>query len=406
MALLKFWKSDPITVDTLSIEQIVSNAGDGVLRDGSDCSSELRAYLAEVKSTKLADYAEHCLNRAFPRSGLVLQDLVNELARRLGFDVRNGRYQGIKNAIGYDGIWRAPEGHAIVCEVKTTDAYRIALEIVAGYRSELVRSATITGSSSILVVVGREDTGELEAQVRGSRFAWDIRLISVSALCHLVELKEGSNAPDTERRIRGILSPVEFTRLDSLIETVFAAAKDISEEVETIPEIVAEVLPRSDASRNGSQIQITPGPLLRAKRDVIVDVMGARLGDRLIQRTRATFSNVRGDKRISCTLSKRYPPGKYPYWFAFHPQWLEFLAAGEEGRAVFGCMDQDVAFALPVEFVRSLLGKLNVSNKPDGERYWHVVLVEPTPGTMALQLADKAGTITLAPYTVQLPASS
>ena len=32
--------------------------------------------------------------------------------------------------------------------------------------------------SSMLIVVGGEDTGDLEAQIRGSRYAWDIRLVS------------------------------------------------------------------------------------------------------------------------------------------------------------------------------------------------------------------------------------
>jgi hypothetical protein len=40
--------------------------------------------------------------------------------------------------------------------------------------------------SSILIVVGREDTGDLEAQIRGSRHAWDVRLISVDALLRLM----------------------------------------------------------------------------------------------------------------------------------------------------------------------------------------------------------------------------
>jgi hypothetical protein len=38
----------PETVEKLSIEQIVANAGDGVLRDGSPCSGELREYLAQI----------------------------------------------------------------------------------------------------------------------------------------------------------------------------------------------------------------------------------------------------------------------------------------------------------------------------------------------------------------------
>ena len=35
-----------------------------------------------------------------------LQDIVNELGRRLEFDVENGRYQGTHFGDGSDGIWR------------------------------------------------------------------------------------------------------------------------------------------------------------------------------------------------------------------------------------------------------------------------------------------------------------
>ncbi len=68
--------------------------------------------------------------------------------------------------------------------------------------------------SSVLIVVGREDTGELEAQVRGSRHAWDMRLISADALIKLVELKEGAGDPETGRKICSLLAPMEYTRLD------------------------------------------------------------------------------------------------------------------------------------------------------------------------------------------------
>ena len=65
-------------------------------------------------------------------------------------------------------------------EVTTTDAYRIDLETLAGYRRGLIASGQITEpESSMLIVVGRKDTGDLEAQIRGSRHAWDIRLVSV-----------------------------------------------------------------------------------------------------------------------------------------------------------------------------------------------------------------------------------
>ncbi|HYI84933.1 MAG TPA: hypothetical protein VEX11_17210 [Acetobacteraceae bacterium] len=48
MPLLDFWKSASATVEQLTIEQVVSSAGDGVLKDDSSCSAEFRKYLTEI----------------------------------------------------------------------------------------------------------------------------------------------------------------------------------------------------------------------------------------------------------------------------------------------------------------------------------------------------------------------
>src|ERR1700722_10594491 len=189
MPLIALWASNSDAVAEFKIEQVVATAGDGNLRDGSLCSEELRNYLAQIASEKISEYVGQCLTSKFEKGGMVLQDLVNELGRRLDYKVTNGRYQGTSNAIGYDGIWASPEGHSILVEVKTTDTYRIALDTIANYRNKLVANGEVLPPSSILIVVGREDTGELEAQVRGSRHAWDIRLISADALMKLVQLK-------------------------------------------------------------------------------------------------------------------------------------------------------------------------------------------------------------------------
>jgi len=76
--------------------------------------------------------------------------------------------------------------------------------------------------SSILIVVGREDTGDLEAQIRGSRYAWDVRFISVDALLRLMFLKEEVDDPATIQRIGNVLIPREFTRLDEISELAAA----------------------------------------------------------------------------------------------------------------------------------------------------------------------------------------
>ena len=220
MPLLSFWKSNPSEVLQLNIEQIVSSAGDGTLKDHSICSSELRSFLAEIDTAVIGRYIEHCLVSKFVKGGMVLQDLVNELGRRLDFDIKNGLYQGVTNAIGFDGLWHSPEKHSVIVEVKTTDAFRLSLDVVAGYRSKLLATNQVGESSSILIVVGRQDTGELEAQIRGSRHAWDVRLVSAEALIKLVQMKQDTELAESGRKIRSLFMPVEYTRLVSVHDHV------------------------------------------------------------------------------------------------------------------------------------------------------------------------------------------
>ena len=138
MPLLSFWKSAKEEVLNLSIEQVVANAGDGVLRDQSACSAEFRDFLGKVPVENLFGYAGHCLDKGFNRSGLVLQDIVNEFGRRLVFQVEDGLYQGTRKTIGFDGIWRADGEPDLVIEVKTTDSFTVDLDTHARYKERLL----------------------------------------------------------------------------------------------------------------------------------------------------------------------------------------------------------------------------------------------------------------------------
>ena len=252
MPLLSLVASSPEAVRQLTIEQVVATAGDGRLRDGTESQRELREYLRQVTIDALATYADYCLSNAFPKGGQVLQDLVNELGRRLEYDVTNGRYQGTTNAVGFDGIWRDPSGHGLVIEVKTTDAYRLSLDTVARYRDQLLAQDVLAKPCSILIVVGRTDTGELEAQVRGSRHAWDIRLISVDALLNLVRIKESADSQETIAKMRRLLTPLEYTRLDQLVDVVFTTTQDVETAVsaETGKSLESESQEQSESSES------------------------------------------------------------------------------------------------------------------------------------------------------------
>jgi hypothetical protein len=393
MALLSIWSSNPDAVFSLSIEQIVATAGDGKLRDDNECSQELRAFLAQVPSEKLAEYADYCLTAGFGKSGMVLQDIVNELGRRLDYHVINGRYHGTSNAVGNDGLWRSPEAHDILVEVKTTDTYRVSLNTIANYRDRLLEEGKTSDSNSMLLVVGREDTGELEAQVRGSRHAWDMRLISIDSLVHLVKLKESTEGALAGSKIRSVLVPMEYTRLDSLIDVMFTAAKDVESTVD------AEKQPSDEDTDERSSREFTDPALMQDKRNQIISAFAKQNGQKLIRRSRALYWDSDHSFRTACSVSKRYTRNaSVPYWYAYHPQWDDFLGEAEEGFFILGCMDLSIAFAIPVDVIKQHLDELNVTTREDGTSYWHIKILEPQSGVYTLQMPKSGKHLSLSQY--------
>ena len=386
MPLLDLMRDSPAAVNKFTIEQAVAMAGDGDIRDGSDCSREIRDYLLRISSDKLFEHVDNCLSKSFNRSGHVLQDVVNELGRRLGYNVECGLYQGKTNAINFDGVWEEPSGPQIVVEVKTSDAYRINLDTVANYRECLIRESRISGISSILLVVGRQDTGDLEAQIRGSKHAWNARVISAEALTNLIRIKENADEDTTITKIRSLLTPFEYTRLDNIIDIMFTATRDVESSLELDSESSESTDLFSDTQI--STQQHTPQQTMDMLRKRIMSSLAERDGISLIAHKRAQFWTPDHDVRAACTISKRYNRGSN-YWYAYHPQWDEFLNAGNIGYFVLGCLDKEVAYVLPHAEIVMQLSDLNTSTKRDGRTYWHIHLEDdPETGVSLILRGD------------------
>jgi hypothetical protein len=395
MPLLKFWKSNREEVLKLTIEQVVSNAGDGNLRDQSECYEELREFLKVAPSDHLFRYARHCLESSFDKSGIVLQDIINEQGRRLDFDVENGLYQGKRKAVGFDGIWRSKGEPDLIIEAKTTDYVTISLDKLAEYRERLSGEGRVQRNASILIVVGREDTGALEAQVRGSRFAWDMRLISVERLIKLVQIKEKSDDPSTLFQIRQLLQPFEYTKIDKIIDVIFTTAADVESQQEVEPET-----PSAEAEQEAFHQDRTAPELLNAKRQQAVDALSALKGKELIKRSRTLFWSADKELRVCCAVSKRYESDYQPYWYAFHPKWDEFLAEGKESYFVLSCMDRDEAYAVPYSWIVENKDNLNMTDR--GERsYWHIALTLLDSDALAINVSRIGSKTPLGPYRFQ-----
>ncbi|UCI29540.1 pentapeptide repeat-containing protein [Mesorhizobium sp. B4-1-4] len=135
--------------------------------------------------------------------------------------------------------------------------------------------------------------------------------------------------------------------------------------------------------------------LLLQKRKAIVAAMSSQLQENLAKTSQAMYQSTDGQKRIACTISKRYD-SRTPYWYAYHPKWDDFLKEGAEGYFVLGCMDLNVAFSIPRSIINRIRYDLHVS-KTEKSQYWHVHIGEPTDGEYVLVIPHKSN-VSLKPY--------
>jgi hypothetical protein len=405
MPILDLYRSNNSHILGLSLKQIIALCGDGELKDNSVSAQELREYLSYIKSEKLFEYIEACLSEKIERGGLVLQDLINELGRRLEYQVSNGLYQGVSGQSGHDGIWRQAGRHAFVVEVKTTDAYRINLDRIAAYRAKLIAEGTLSIASSIIIVVGRQDTGDLEAQIRGSKHAWDIRLISTDALMKLVRLKESAEASTTEK-IHELLQPFEYTRLDKIVDIAFTAAQEREENSTLELRGADEQIELNDQPQHRERVAYAPSPGIDIVRNKILDTYKRQKNVELVRKSKVMFWTPDSSHahRIACTISKSYLGGQSQYyWYAFHDEWKRFLEDARESYFILGCLDRSEAFVLPLVWINSKLPSLNTTDRPDGKRFWHIHLrADDNQSPLFLCLAGRAEELPLRDFRLQL----
>jgi hypothetical protein len=388
MSLTTLWKDSKTQLEGKHIQQIIAFAGEGQLNDENSASAEFREFIANIPSSLLKEYANQCLEDKFHDSGFALQDLINQVGVRLGFEVEHGRYRGTTKYVGHDGLWILPDGHAIVVEVKTTDAYRIDLNRIAGYRKELVMHQRISEErSSLLIVVGRKDTGDLEAQIRGSRHAWDIRLISVDALLRLMSLKEELEDPRTILRIHNILIPREFTKLDEIVDILFSATEEAKQEDVT--------LEAGEEADEGQEPQTRDSP--KAFHGACVARVETHLNTTLVRRVKTGYSSADGSTALICVVSKEYNRSGHPsFWFAFHPHQREFLEKAEQGFLALGCGSEENILLVPLSNVKQWLNDLWTTDR-DGRTYWHI-RVHHEDGAWLLDRKEGKGRLGITKY--------
>jgi hypothetical protein len=386
MSLSSLWQKSPEQFRGKNIRAIVGWAGSGELLDDNEASKDFRKFLKTVPSDNVVRYCTELLQTTkFKEAPSALQDIINEVGRRSGFEVEHGLYRGKPTAIGFDGIWRTEDGHSIVLEVKTSDTYAFDLDVIAEYRRRLAADNEIKQEkSSILIVVGRAETGALETQIRGSPHAWDIRLISVAALLRLMEVKEKLEDPSVVRKIRDILTPKEFTRVDEIIDLVFSTAEEAKQEEEIESDVIALKLEKAKAT----PVDFRDKARLKIQADVRFP---------LIKRSPAIYSSPDNESAICCLISKAYPEKLSVYfWFGFRRSQREGLHNYPSAQIAFCCGSEKTIALIPLKTFEEWLPKLHVTDQ-GRSYYWHVHLAAQS-GKILLETKAGQKNVDLTPY--------
>jgi hypothetical protein len=388
MALINLWNDDRQQIVSKRVDQLIAFAGEGRLRDGSSTALEFRALLSIISSDLIGRWLTECLDNRFQDFGFVLQDIVNEIGRRLGFNVTHGVYRGHSDQ-SFDGAWTVPGGRTLLIESKSSAAYSIDLERISDYRAQLAPNLGVPADAiSILLVVGSEDTSSFEAQVRGSRYAWDIRLLGVNSLFRLLKLKETLDDPKVEKQIQGVLFPQEFTRLDGIIDLVFATAEDA--QLQETSDAVAVELIESDDTTDSSTQQNSETKSPASFHAEVLPRLEKAVGASLVKRSRVLWGTPDESVLLSCQVSKLFEHRRMHYWFGLKRATREVLDEHSNAFCAFGLGSSEQIVLIPYKLLAEHLdGMFTSPDDEGGIRHWHVRFQNISQGIALLVDRDR-----------------
>lgn len=218
---------------TLSLTWLLNLTGE--LQDSSDASRRFRENLRneDVSVTDLAVWVHEAIEQPGKQYHRSLQDLVNALGLRLGFEVEFGLYQGQAGALNADGVWISPTGRAVVIETKTTETYQIDPDTLVGYIHSVANARDIAEEDVYgLYVMGKYE-GVFEKTIKGSGQQHKIRIITCDDLLKLIRLMQANAL--THDQILSLMMPFETVNVGALIkiiEDIIAVQRSEEEEEE------------------------------------------------------------------------------------------------------------------------------------------------------------------------------
>lgn len=276
-------------------------------------------------------------------------------------------------------------------EVTTTDAYTIRLDVIANYKDRLVEQNRIPKDTPILIIIGRYDTSSLEAQVRGSRHAWSMRIVGIEAIIKLMEVNLSTSSDEVTEKIHTILRPLEYTRIDQIIDVVFTTVEDKDQQIEEeiAPPVIEEEYERRTQQR-------TPREIIDAKKSEVIGRLASRESAAIQKRRNSLYADPYDEVHAVIVVSKRYDDNGY--WYAYHeePQ-RKFLSQGKKGFLILAMTDKDFAFSIPFEILEKIWNDLHQTVLDSGRTYKHLLTYE-VDGKFFLRIRNSGNNLELDSY--------
>jgi hypothetical protein len=336
---------------TLSLTWLLNLTGE--LEDGSGASRRFRENLQNknVSVADLAGWVYEAIEKSGKQYHRALQDLVNALGLRLGFEVEFGVYQGQPGVLNADGVWISSTGQAIIVETKTTETYQIDPDTLVGYIQNVATKRDIAEEDVYgLYVLGKYE-GLFEKTIKGSGHQHKIRIITCDDLLKLIRLMQANAL--THDQILSLMMPFETVNVGSLIKIIedIIAVQRPEEEEKT----EAETPTKEPWKENGQKYHLDKQtPEQRAKLIELVD---------LIQEVNPELAEPSWNQKFYISFSH---PAINPMWASISDWRLSFLSL--ETRNKQGVFDEG-------ELTEKL--GMKVTKKTQGRYDWIEVAIYP-----------------------------
>lgn len=198
------------------------------LKDGKETTKRFREFIEQSKwsSEQIKNWLDECIsncsgphdpyNRAF-------QDIIISLGKKLGFEIKYGKYHGKPQEENYDGLWIRQSGDIIVIETKIS-AWPIGSVNQLGYYIDLLGKKEENRNVFGLYIIGKGDVQPLTEQILGSKYKDKIRIIVYNDLMEIINLKEELEPVIGEKqaieKIQNILLPIESVNIGNIVKLI------------------------------------------------------------------------------------------------------------------------------------------------------------------------------------------